>query len=101
VFLCVLALRKKASAGLSAVYLAMCGLCAAIYNFGYAMEINATSQAGLFYWVRFQHIGIQFIVPFTSTPLKDKSGKVIGKLVNFNDVSDLKELSHFQKSVNF
>ncbi|MDD3981521.1 MAG: diguanylate cyclase [Spirochaetales bacterium] len=64
VFLCILALRKRASAGLSAIYLAMCGLCAAIYNFGYAMEINASTQAALFFWVRFQHIGIQFIVPF-------------------------------------
>ncbi len=63
-FLCILTLRKRSSAGLSAVYLAMCCLCAAIYNFGYAMEINASTQAALFFWVRFEHIGIQFIVPF-------------------------------------
>jgi diguanylate cyclase (GGDEF)-like protein len=63
-FLCVLAWRKRASSGASAIYLALSGLCAAIYNFGYAMEINAVSQASLFFWIRFQHIGIQFIVPF-------------------------------------
>jgi len=28
----------------------------------------------------------------TATPLKNRSGKVLGKLVNFHDVSDLKEL---------
>jgi diguanylate cyclase (GGDEF)-like protein len=64
IFLCILAWRKRASSGASAIYLALSGLCAAIYNFGYAMEINANTQSSLFFWVRFQHIGIQYIVPF-------------------------------------
>ncbi len=63
-FLCILAWRKRSSAGASAVYLSLSAICAAIYNLGYALEINSLSESALFFWVRFQHLGIQFILPF-------------------------------------
>ncbi|MFZ2780526.1 MAG: diguanylate cyclase [Rectinemataceae bacterium] len=58
-FACTLALRKRSVSGASADFLALCGLCVAIYDFGYAMEINASSLTDVLFWVRFQHFGIQ------------------------------------------
>lgn len=59
--ICVLALRKRSTSGLAAIFLALCGLSAAVYDFGYAMEIRATTLPSVLFWVRFQHWGIQSI----------------------------------------
>ena len=62
-FVCLLALRKRFTSGVPALLLALAGFFVAIYNFGFAMEINASSTAGTYFWVRFQHWGIQLIPP--------------------------------------
>ncbi|HWR12447.1 MAG TPA: diguanylate cyclase [Rectinemataceae bacterium] len=59
--ICVLAMRKRTTSGLAAVFLTLCGIGAAIYDFGYAMEIRSTTLSGVLFWVRFQHWGIQSI----------------------------------------
>lgn len=61
VVICVLALQKRSTSGLAAIFLALCGLSAVIYDFGYAMEIHATTLPSVLFWVRFQHWGIQSI----------------------------------------
>lgn len=63
IFVCVLAWKRKGTTGLPAVFLTLCGLGVAIYDFGYAMEIHASTQQAVFFWVRFEHCGIQFIPP--------------------------------------
>lgn len=63
-FVCALAIQKRHSSKASAIFLAMAGICVAIYDFGYAMEINLTTLADIMFWVRFQHIGIQLLPAF-------------------------------------
>ena len=63
IFVCVLAWKRKGTTGLPAVFLTLCGLSVAIYDFGYAMEIHASTLRDVFFWVRFEHWGIQFISP--------------------------------------
>ncbi|MCE1196587.1 diguanylate cyclase [bacterium] len=63
IFVCALAWNRKSTTGLPAVFLTLCGLGVAIYDFGYAMEIHATTLATSFFWVRFEHWGIQLIPP--------------------------------------
>ncbi|PKL06028.1 MAG: hypothetical protein CVV53_06460, partial [Spirochaetae bacterium HGW-Spirochaetae-9] len=62
-FVCLLALRKRFTSGPPSILLSFAILFVAFYDIGYAMEINATSIAGTFFWVRFQHLGIQLITP--------------------------------------
>lgn len=62
-FVCLLAIRKRSTSGLPAILLALAGLFVAIYDIGYAMEINTVDIAETFFWVRFQHWGIQLITP--------------------------------------
>lgn len=61
IFVCVLAWKRKGTTGLPAVFLTLCGLGVVIYDFGYAMEIHASTLRAVFFWVRFEHWGIQFI----------------------------------------
>ncbi|MBP7460908.1 MAG: diguanylate cyclase [Candidatus Delongbacteria bacterium] len=63
-FLSVFCWKKRNTAGISAWYLALSMVGAAIYNFGYAMEILNSSMTDIMFWVRFQHWGIQIIPPF-------------------------------------
>jgi diguanylate cyclase (GGDEF)-like protein len=63
IFVCVMAWKRKGTTGLPAVFLTLCGLGVAIYDFGYAMEIHASTLEAVFFWVRFEHCGIQFIPP--------------------------------------
>lgn len=58
-FMCLHALKKKPVSGRSADFLVLCGVCVAIYDIGYAMEINSTTLDEVMRWVRFEHIGIQ------------------------------------------
>jgi len=60
-FVCALALQKRSTSGAPAVFLILCGICIVLYDFGYAMEIYATTLPDVLYWVRFEHIGIQLI----------------------------------------
>lgn len=62
-FVSILALRKRFSSGLPSLLLALAILFVAFYDIGYAMEINATGIAETFFWVKFQHLGIQLITP--------------------------------------
>ncbi|MGB4571696.1 MAG: diguanylate cyclase [Rectinemataceae bacterium] len=63
-FMSVLAMRKRSVSGPSSVFLTLCCLCVAIYAFGYAMEINGTETGQVFFWVRFEHFGIQPLPAF-------------------------------------
>ncbi|MCE5256138.1 MAG: diguanylate cyclase [Spirochaetaceae bacterium] len=60
-FVVLAALRRRSTAGVSATNLILCGVCVAIYDFGYAREINVTNMVDVFFWVRFQHLGIQLL----------------------------------------
>ncbi|HWP69266.1 MAG TPA: histidine kinase N-terminal 7TM domain-containing protein [Rectinemataceae bacterium] len=60
-FICGLALQKRSTSGMPAVFLALCGFCVVIYDFGYAMEIYAITLPDVLFWVRFEHLGIQLI----------------------------------------
>ena len=62
-FVCLLAIRKRSTSGFPAILLALAGLFVAIYDIGYAMEINTVDIAETFFWVRFQHWGIQLVTP--------------------------------------
>lgn len=35
----------------------------AVYTFGYGMELSSQTLAGVMFWVRFEHLGIQLITP--------------------------------------
>lgn len=63
-FVCALAIQKRPASKVSAVLLALTGICAVIYNFGYAMEINGETLSNIMFWVRFQHFGIQLLPAF-------------------------------------
>ncbi len=55
-------IRRK-NAGYPAVFLSLCMAGAALYNFGYAMELSADNMDEVMTWVRFQHLGIEAIAP--------------------------------------
>jgi diguanylate cyclase (GGDEF)-like protein len=61
--LCFFALRKRDLWGKPASFLAFCGLCVIVYDFGYAMEIHASTLAVVMFWVRFEQLGIQLLPP--------------------------------------
>lgn len=63
-FVCALSIQRHPASKAPSIFLALSGICAAIYDFGYAMEINVVSLPEIMFWVRFQHIGIQFIPMF-------------------------------------
>ncbi len=64
IFVCSLALQKRPTSGAAAVFLSLSGLCAVVYDFGYAMEIFAVTLPDVLFWVRFEHWGIQFLPVF-------------------------------------
>ncbi len=43
--------------------MAICLWAVAIYSFGYGMELSSSTQNAIFFWVRFEHWGIQLIAP--------------------------------------
>jgi hypothetical protein len=49
--------------GKAAIFLAVCMWGAAVYSFGYGMELSSATQKMIFFWVRFEHLGIQLIAP--------------------------------------
>lgn len=64
IFVCSLALQKRPTSGAAASFLALSGFCVVIYDFGYAMEIFATTLPDVLFWVRFEHWGIQLLPVF-------------------------------------
>ncbi|MBG0786677.1 MAG: diguanylate cyclase [Anaerolineaceae bacterium] len=54
---------NRRSTGKAAVFLAICLWSVAIYSFGYGMELSSSTQNSIFFWVRFEHWGIQLIAP--------------------------------------
>ncbi len=54
---------NRRSTGKAAVFLAICLWAVAIYSFGYGMELSSSTQNAIFFWVRFEHWGIQLIAP--------------------------------------
>jgi hypothetical protein len=62
-YVCAFAIQRRSTSGVAAIFLSLCGICMVIYDFGYAMEINATTLADILFWVRFQHWGIQAMPP--------------------------------------
>ena len=54
---------NRRSTGKAAIFLAMCLWAVAIYSFGYGMELSSSTQSTIFFWVRFEHWGIQLIAP--------------------------------------
>jgi diguanylate cyclase (GGDEF)-like protein len=57
------ALRKRVMKGKPSIFLALCGLCVVIYDFGYAMEIHADTLSQVMFWVRLEQLGIQLLPP--------------------------------------
>ena len=62
VLLGVMAWNRR-STGKASIFLAICMWASAIYSFGYGMELSSSTQAAIFFWVRFEHWGIQLIAP--------------------------------------
>lgn len=62
-FLSSITWTRRIYAGRSAVWLSVCMIGVAIYNFGYAMELSNRTLPGMMLWVRFQHLGIEAIAP--------------------------------------
>ena len=54
---------NRRSTGKAAIFLAICLWGVAIYSFGYGMELSSSTEDAIFFWVRFEHWGIQFIAP--------------------------------------
>ena len=54
---------SRRSTGKAAIFLAVCMWASAIYSFGYGMELSSSTEASIFFWVRFEHWGIQLIAP--------------------------------------
>ncbi|MBI9046935.1 MAG: diguanylate cyclase [Anaerolineaceae bacterium] len=59
-YLFISSLRRRDTR--AAVYFAICMLGGAIYNFGYAMELSKNTLAEIMLWVRFEHLGMWFMV---------------------------------------
>ncbi len=55
-------IRRK-NAGSPAKWLSLCMTGAAVYCFGYAMELSSDTLAEMMSWIRFQHLGIQVLAP--------------------------------------
>ena len=55
--------RKRDTKGRPSLFLALCGLCVVVYDFGYAMEIHARTLDLIMFWVRFEQLGIQLLPP--------------------------------------
>lgn len=54
---------NRRSTGKAAIFLAVCLWGVAVYSFGYGMELSSSTQNVIFFWVRFEHWGIQLIAP--------------------------------------
>lgn len=55
-------IRRK-NAGSPAKWLSLCMTGAAVYCFGYAMELSSDTLSEMMSWIRFQHLGIQVLAP--------------------------------------
>jgi diguanylate cyclase (GGDEF)-like protein len=62
--LTVITWKRKASSGKAAGYFSLGLAAAAIYTFGYSMELSSNTLSDVMFWVRFQHLGIQLLTPF-------------------------------------
>ena len=58
----VYAWSRRSSAG--ALYLGAMMLCATIWSVGYSMELAAIEKQGIYFWLRFEYLGIAFIPLF-------------------------------------
>ena len=54
---------NRRSMGKAAIFLSICLWAVAVYSFGYGMELSSSTQSTIFFWVRFEHWGIQLIAP--------------------------------------
>jgi len=61
--LSITAWKRRTTARLPSIYLAICMVGVFIYNFGYAMEISKSTLPEIMFWVRFQHWGIWVLAP--------------------------------------
>ncbi|NMB94577.1 MAG: diguanylate cyclase [Flexilinea flocculi] len=64
VSLAIITISKRKIVGKSAIYLACCLAAISLYCFGYGLELSSNSLDEVIFWVRFEHIGIQFLAPF-------------------------------------
>ena len=64
VSLAIITFSKRKIVGESAIYLTCCLSAISLYCFGYALELSSNSLEEVIFWVRFEHIGIQFLAPF-------------------------------------
>lgn len=62
VLLGVMAWNRRLT-GKAAIFLAICMWASAVYSFGYGMELGSSTQESIYFWVRFEHLGIQLIAP--------------------------------------
>jgi len=62
-FLSFVAWRRRGTAGRPAIYMSICMAGVSVYCFGYAMEVASNTLPEMMFWVRFEHWGIQFLVP--------------------------------------
>jgi len=55
--------KRREKAGLVAIFLSLSMACTAIYAFGYTMELASNTLSQILFWVKIEHLGIEFIAP--------------------------------------
>ena len=63
-YACITAWNRREKAGNLALYLSLSMAAARIYAFGYTMELASNTLDQILFWVKIEHIGIEFISPF-------------------------------------
>ncbi len=57
--------RRREKAGLAGIYLAISMAATTIYAFGYTMELASDTLQQILFWIKIEHLGVQFIAfPF-------------------------------------
>ena len=64
IYASITALNRREKAGKMALYLSLSMAATTIYAFGYTMELASNTLTRILFWVKIEHLGIEFIAPF-------------------------------------
>lgn len=63
-YACITTWNRREKAGNLALYLSLSMLATTVYAFGYTMELASNTLDQILFWVKIEHLGIEFISPF-------------------------------------
>ena len=63
-YTCIATWNRREKAGNLALYLSLSMMATTIYAFGYTMELASNTLDQILFWVKIEHLGIEFISPF-------------------------------------